>query len=128
MQTARGGTGMMFAPGAIVKGTLFSLGIALLSSLLLSLVITLANWDPFPTYLAGFHYISIGLGGVLAARQARKLGWLHGGIVGMIYTLILSFLFTDGMSAGMLLQAEWLLSAVWGFVAGVVGGVLGVNG
>lgn len=131
MHTGRGGgaggAGVMFAPGAVVKGTLLSLGVALLASLLLSLVITLASWDPFPSYLEAFHYISIGLGGVLAAKHARTLGWLHGGIVGVIYTVFMAFLFTDGMSFSALLQPEWLLNLLWGFVAGVIGGVLGVN-
>lgn len=130
MQTARGGgggSGGSLAPGAIVKGTLFSLGVALLASLLLSLVVTIADWHSIPASLTAFHYISIGLGGVLAARSSKRLGWLHGGLVGVVYTAVLSALFTDGISASSFMQPEWLLQALWGFVAGVAGGILGVN-
>lgn len=130
MQTARGGgggSGFLFAPSAIIKGTLFSLGVALLASLLLSLVVTLADWNNFPPSLLSFHYISIGLGGVLAARSSRRFGWLHGGIVGVIYTLTISILFTDGLASNMFMSPEWLSQALWGFLAGVAGGVLGVN-
>lgn len=133
MQTARGGGGgggggLPLAPGAIVKGSLFSLGVALLSSLLLSLVVSIADWNTFPASLLAFHYISIGLGGVLAARSARRLGWLHGGLVGLVYTVVLSVIFSETLSVSLFMETEWLMQALWGFAAGVAGGVLGVNG
>lgn len=130
MQSARGGGGgvrVAFAPGAILKGTLFSLGVALIASLLLGIVITLADWEPLPSYLGAFHYIAIALGGVLAARRARSFGWLHGGIVGVLYTVLLAALFTEGFTFGTLLQTKGLLDLLYGFVAGVIGGILGVN-
>lgn len=130
MQTARGGgggAGFLFAPGAVLKGALLSLGVALLASLLLSLIIYLANWENLPSTLNAFHYISIALGGVLAARSAKRLGWLHGGLVGIVYTVALAFLFAEEMSLGALVETEFLLQALWGFLAGVAGGALGVN-
>lgn len=130
MQTARsgGGAGAFFAPGAVVKGTLFSLGVAFFASLLLSFVVYLADWEDPPATLTAFHYISIGLGGVLAARSARRLGWLHGGLVGVVYTLVLTLLFAEGGSvSAQLLAPKALYELLWGFIAGVAGGALGVN-
>jgi putative membrane protein (TIGR04086 family) len=130
MLAARSGGGggrLGFAPEAVLKGTLVSLGIALIISLVLSTIITLAGWESFPSYLGAFHYISIALGGILAARRARSFGWLHGGAVGILYTVLLAFLFTDGMTFGALLQGKGLLDLLYGLAAGVAGGVLGVN-
>lgn len=128
MQSARGGgVGGAFAPGAILKGTLFSLGVALITALVLSSVITLADWESFPSYLGIFHYISIGLGGLLAARRARNFGWMHGGVVGVLYTVLLAFLFTEGMTLSGLVQGQGLLDLLYGFAAGVIGGILGIN-
>lgn len=127
VRSGSGGGGLLLAPGAILKGTLLSLAVALLASLFLSIVIIAAGWHEIPPGLVAFHYVSIGLGGVLAARRARRLGWIHGGIVGLVYTALLSALFADELTLGMFLTTAWLKEAAWGFVAGVVGGILGVN-
>lgn len=130
MQTVRGGGGKggaSFAVGAVVKGTLFSLGVAVGTALLLSVVVIVADWSTLSPYLVAFHYVAIGAGGIVAARRAKRFGWLHGGIVGVLFTIIVALLFADSASISTLLESKWLLSSLWGFAAGVAGGVLGVN-
>lgn len=134
MQTVRnsGGGGAaglrtFFSPGAIVVGTLLALGAALVGALVLSLAVTLAEWDPIPPSLTLFHYVSVALGAVLAARSAKRFGWLHGGVVGVIYLFIVSALFRPDFAPADALEAAWLVQAWWAFLAGLAGGVVGVN-
>lgn len=112
---------------AIARGTLLGAGVALLGALLISLVVTLAEWDPIPSYLYGYHYVSIAIGAALAARNTRRLGWVHGGLVGIVYLLFVAWLFPPGFHLVASAQASWLPGILWSFVAGTAGGVVGVN-
>lgn len=130
MQTANSGGIISRLPIdiiAVVRGTLLGAGFALLGAVLLSVIITLAEWDPIPTYLYAYHYVCIALGAAMAAKNTKRLGWLHGGIVGVLYLLFIAWLFPPGFHLIASASANWLPGILYSFVAGVLGGVIGVN-
>lgn len=75
-------------------------------------------------YYIGF--VIVILGGAVASRAARRLGWLHGGLAGMaaatLAMFILALLFPGGLST-----TEVFRQATLAFGAGAVGGVIAVN-
>lgn len=70
--------------------------------------------------------VSIVLGGVGVTRDIDRLGWLHGGLIGMLYVLIL-------IALGLFINpnASYGISALidvgMGFAVGVIAGIIGVN-
>lgn len=116
-----------FSVGAIVKGTGLTFLIVLISAALLGLAVSLTEWEGFSRGLDGFTYVSIGLGGMFAAKQSKNLGWLHGGIVGLVYHVLSTFFFQADFTWIQIKEAPWLVASLWSFVAGGIGGVFGVN-
>lgn len=125
--SGEGVSGSTFSVAAIVKGTGLSFLVTLFAAVMLGLAVSITEWEGFTGGLDGFTYVSVALGGMLAAKQSRNLGWLHGLIVGFIYYVISSFLFQSDFSIAQMSTGPWLLEAAWCCVAGAVGGVLGVN-
>lgn len=116
-----------FSLSAIVKGTLLAFAVTLLSAILLGIAVSLTEWEGLSRGLDGFTYVGIALGGMMAAKQSQRFGWLHGGTVGFIYYLFSSLLFVGDFSIQTVTSAAWLAGTGWSVVAGAVGGVLGVN-
>lgn len=79
---------------------------------------------PIALYYLGF--LTIVAGAAYGARRASRLGWLHGGFIGLAAVtaaLLLSALaFPGGLTAG-----EVFRQAVLCFLAGCIGGIIGVN-
>ncbi|MBU5439654.1 TIGR04086 family membrane protein [Tissierella sp. MSJ-40] len=70
--------------------------------------------------------ISITSGSVYAAMKVKEKGWINGGIIGVIYYLILmflSFLFIKPF----ILDIYSISKFVIALVTGVIGGVIGIN-
>jgi putative membrane protein (TIGR04086 family) len=70
--------------------------------------------------------LSIAFGGMLAAKSSKKVGWLKGGITGVVYVLfafMISSLFGGSILMGSIIFSDILL----GVIAGAVGGIIGVN-
>lgn len=99
----------------------------MLSAVLLGLAVSLTEWEGIDGGLQGFSYVSIALGGMLAGRHGRRLGWFHGALVGLAYYVIASLLFREGFTVAEAASVQWMLGAVMSVVAGALGGILGVN-
>lgn len=69
---------------------------------------------------------SVALAGALCARSGRRGGWLVGGVSGVLYMILL---YAIGYIAfgGVELGAAAALKLVYGAVAGIVGGIIGIN-
>ena len=70
--------------------------------------------------------ISVLFCGIRATRDVDTLGWLHGGLIGLIYVALLLVV---GVTIGNSGLQGWafVLDLALGFVAGSLSGVLGVN-
>lgn len=69
---------------------------------------------------------SVALAGALCAKSGKRSGWLVGGVSGVLYMVILYLI--GYLAFGQLeLGAEAALKLVYGAVAGIVGGIIGIN-
>ena len=113
---------------AVLKSSLVAIIITLICFTLFAVIIKVADMQEtiIPPVVQVVRTLSIALGGMLAARASRKMGWLKGGITGVVYILwafLISSLFGGSTFMGTLIFSDLLLGAV----AGAVGGVIGVN-
>lgn len=112
---------------AILYGTLLSV----ISSILLMaaggtvMYYTVLNERLIPVLGLAILFISIFLGGLMSARKAGKLGWLHGLGVGLLF-LILTVLFNTAVPGG-IFGFSILKKVVASVVAGCLGGIWGVG-
>lgn len=118
----------LFNLRAVVIGTvatlLASMTVAVVTALVMYLSPLSEQYLSTGLYYVGFAIVIIG--GAVASRAARRLGWLHGGLAGMaaatLAMFLLSFLFPGGLAT-----AEVFRQAAMAFGAGALGGVIGVN-
>lgn len=117
-----------FDPTAVVVGA----AVALLAGLAVSVAMAAVVYFTTATeaglegalYYAGL--LAIVLGGAVSARRARNLGWLHGGFVGILATTA-ALLLTAMLFPGSLTATEVTRQLILSFLAGCLGGVVGVN-
>ncbi|MGB4471207.1 MAG: TIGR04086 family membrane protein [Tepidanaerobacteraceae bacterium] len=70
--------------------------------------------------------VSILLGGINTTKDLESMGWLHGGLVGFIYTgilIILSFIIVPSFALSINVAIDIFIS----FLVGVVAGIIGVS-
>ena len=119
---------MWYDIAAILKSSLVAVIITLICFTLFAVIIKVADMQEtiIPPVVQVVRTLSIAFGGMLAARASKKMGWLKGGITGIVYILwafLISSLFGGPAVMGSLILSDLLL----GVVAGAVGGVIGVN-
>ena len=112
----------------IIKGSIVAIIITLIGLLILSLVLayTSANENvSLPTIIA-ITAISIRIGSIISSKKISKKGMLSGGIVGLIYIstiYVLSSIIVTGFGFNMYTLIMFAVS----IIAGVIGGIIGVN-
>lgn len=119
--------GIPFSFGAVTKGIFLSLGVTLFVAVVLGIAVSLTQWEGISGGAHWFSYVSIALGGMLAAKHSRRFGWIHGAVVGLAYFTLSAIAFQPGFEWAIVLTGPWLMKAFWSAAAGAVGGVLGVN-
>ncbi|MBE3589402.1 MAG: TIGR04086 family membrane protein [Firmicutes bacterium] len=117
-----------FQPGAVAAGVACSFVLTLLASALLALAVYSTGLSDATAETAIFYtsVLCLAAGAAYGARRAEALGWLHGAAIGLVYVSL-------AVAAGLLAfqtdvsAFDLLRHLMLGLVAGVVGGVLGVN-
>ncbi len=69
---------------------------------------------------------SVALAGALCAKSGKRGGWLVGGVSGVLYMVILyaiGYLAFGGVELG----SEALIKLGYGALAGIIGGIIGIN-
>lgn len=96
-------------------------------SLLYSLVLTLTNQSEesltFFAYL--IHGLAIFIGAYTCGKRINNRGWYHGGILGLVYAVIIILVGFLALDNGITVQT--LLALVMAYFVGALGGILGVN-
>ncbi|HZJ58123.1 MAG TPA: TIGR04086 family membrane protein [Clostridia bacterium] len=113
---------------AILKSSIIAIIITLICFTFFAIIIKVADLQEtiIPPVVQVIRTLSIAFGGMLAAKSSKKVGWLKGGITGVVYVLlafIISSLFGGSIFMGTLIFSDILLGAI----AGAVGGIIGVN-
>ena len=112
----------------ILKGMLISFVITLIAIFVFSILLTYTDIQestifPVTTCITA---ISILVGSSISTVKIRKNGILNGGIIGLIYMLII-YLISSITNEGFALNINAIILMISGIVAGMLGGIVGVN-
>lgn len=110
------------------RGLIRGYVVTLLLSLLFGILITFTKLSEniIPILTNGIMIIGIGFSSIYISAHLRKRGWIHGGIIGCIFVLILvviSKIFVDDYS----IDRVVLYKVGMGMGIGIIGGMLGIN-
>ena len=112
----------------ILKGSIFAVILSLILLLIFAMLLAYTELSettmmPVITTITG---ISILIGSTISTIKIRKNGLLNGGLVGLIY-IILLYLTSSICLTGFSLTANSFIMLIAGVVAGMIGGIIGVN-
>ncbi len=112
----------------IFKGTAFSIVLSILMLFIYALLLTyttLSETTIMPVVLT-ITGISILVGSMVSTRKIRKNGLINGGLVGLIYIIIL-YLSSSLCLSGFSLSGNSFIMLAVGALTGIIGGIIGVN-
>lgn len=112
----------------LLKGIIISFVLTLISVFIFSIVLTYTNITEstiFPV-IVFITALSILIGSSLSTIKINKNGILNGGAIGLIYILML-YLISSLTSTGFALTTQAIILMLSATVAGMLGGIVGVN-
>jgi putative membrane protein (TIGR04086 family) len=111
----------------LFSGMIYAFITMAISSLLFSLVLTLTNQseDSLPFFVYLIHALSIFIGSYVCGKRSDQRGWYHGGILGLVYAVIIILIGFLSFNNGISLHT--LLILIVAYLLGALGGILGVN-
>ena len=112
----------------VIKGTIISIVTTLLLFLVFAAILTYTNISEttiFPVIVV-ITGISILLGSSLGNIKIRKNGLLNGGLIGLIYMLVLYFI-SSCFIGDFSLNSNSFILIIAAIFAGMLGGIIGVN-
>jgi putative membrane protein (TIGR04086 family) len=111
----------------IFAGLMYALGMMMIGIIVTSLVLYFSSTQEssLGTLTNIIHGISLFVGGWVAGKRAGSRGWYYGGLLAIVYSLIIFIVGFLAFDTGLNLQSLQLLGL--SFVAGALGGMLGVN-
>lgn len=113
---------------SILKGLVCSFAILVITSIILGFFFSIfnaLNEEVISRILLVINYVAIFVGGIYSARSSYRKGWLIGGFVGLLYMLIILILGLRWVEISFSL--DLILRIVSGFIAGAIGGIIGIN-
>lgn len=113
---------------AIFKGILVSYMITFPIFAVFAYALTYTSFpEKFVSPLVVFGTIlSIMTAGAVATRKMKSKGWLNGGVVGLIYMLIL-YLFSSIVFKNFSIDRYVAVLMIIGLLTGCIGGIIGIN-
>jgi putative membrane protein, TIGR04086 family/integral membrane protein, TIGR04097 family len=127
VRSGQGDGTAVFSLGALARGVVFSFAVTLLVALFLGIAVALTEWEGLSSGAHWFSYVSVALGGMLAAKHSRRYGWIHGAGVGLAYFAISAAAFQPDFEWALLVTTPWLVKGLGSAAAGALGGVIGIN-
>ncbi|WP_438444288.1 TIGR04086 family membrane protein [Gorillibacterium sp. sgz5001074] len=81
--------------------------------------------EVLPAYAYAIHGLSVLIGSFVTGRRSGSKGWYYGGLLGLVYSIIVLIVGFLSFDRG----ADWtlLFFAAGAFLAGALGGIMGVN-
>jgi putative membrane protein (TIGR04086 family) len=111
----------------ILSGLIYSLIMMAIGTIITSLLLMFTNTQESSlttlTYI--IHGTSLFVGGWVGGKRAGSRGWYYGGMLGIMYSLLIIIVGFLAFDAGLNLQTLQLIAIT--FSAGALGGILGVN-
>ena len=112
----------------ILIGSGIALVISAICLLIISIILTYTNVSEniITTSVIIISALSIFVGSIVSAININKNGILNGSIVGAIYILTI-YLLSSIFVAGFSLNLQSVIMIIFSIIAGMVGGIIGVN-
>lgn len=112
----------------IIKGSLLSIIVSVIFLIIFAVLLTYTNLSentitPVVLAIVG---LSILMGSYLSTRKIEQNGILNGAIVGVIYMLIL-YIASSVIFMDFSLRVSSIIMIGCGLIAGIIGGIIGVN-
>ena len=112
----------------IVKGSLLAIIVSVIFLIIFAVLLTYTNLSensitPVVLAIVG---LSILMGSYLSTKKIQQNGILNGAIVGIIYMLIL-YIVSSVIFMDFSFSASSLIMIGCGMIAGIIGGIIGVN-
>lgn len=112
----------------VMKGSIFAIVISLVLLLIYASILTHTNvsettMTPVVITIAG---ISILIGSSISSFNIKKQGMVNGALVGLCYILFI-YILSSILLSGFNIDAKAIAMMVVGIIAGMVGGIIGVN-
>ncbi len=110
----------------IVKASVMAVLLTVILFLLAALVLMISGVDDecVPIVVSVIRIVSICFAGIICGRSVNKMGWLAGiiaGIVYVVFTIIIGFLFYDTFSLNNILIVDVISGGIAGFISGMIG-------
>jgi putative membrane protein (TIGR04086 family) len=98
-----------------------------ISSLIYSFVLTFTNQseDSLTFFAYLIHAFAIFIGSYACGKRINNKGWYHGGILGLVYAVIIILIGFLSMNNGISFQTLFAIAVA--YLLGALGGILGVN-
>ena len=112
----------------IIKGLAISVIFSLVAIFIFAIIISYTNFSEngVAPVMIGIVSISILIGTAVSTWKLTKNGILNGGLVGLLYMLIL-YLVSSSLGTGFALNTNAIIMMLLGIIAGMIGGIIGVN-
>lgn len=113
---------------AVIHGVAVALIAAMAAGVTVTLVTSLFHWqDLSQGILQTLNILCIAVGSVASGKRAQRQGWVHGGLVGLLYYLIAFWSLSEGAGLTTMLTGDALRGLILAILAGATGGMFGVN-
>lgn len=112
----------------IIKGTIIGLILTIILILIFTIILTYTKLSEnlIPLINSVIMILGISSGAVITSRKVDNKGWLSGGLIGILYflvILVLGLLFIKDFT----LEKYSLVKALIAIVTGCIGGMIGIN-
>ena len=112
----------------VLKSLAISICLTIFSIFILSVILCYSNFSEkiISSTLIIISSISIMIGCVFMEKKVKEKGLIYGGVFGFIYMIVL-FLLSSFVSGDFSIQINSILMIIFGVLAGIFGGIMGVN-
>lgn len=112
----------------VIKGSLFAIIISLILLLIYASLLTYTDIseNTMPAVVITISGISILIASSISSMKIKKQGMLNGALVGLIY-MVFIYILSSILISGFSLDTKSIIMILVGMLAGMVGGIIGVN-
>lgn len=112
----------------ILKGSLISISITIISLLIFSAILAYSNLkeDYITPVIMGILAISVFVGSVISSKKIKEKGILNGAMIGMIYISVI-YLLSSLVLKDFSFRFYSVILFILSFITGGIGGIVGVN-
>lgn len=112
----------------ITKSLVLSFLITVVFFIVYALILTYSSLseETIPTINTVIMIISILVGSISMSMKVNNKGWLNGGIVGILYMVII-IIFSSFYNKTFAMDSYILIKSLIGLIVGVISGIIGIN-